>query len=192
VNCCNLFGAAAGGALAGASSPPREHLHPADDLLRWAAIRLLFGRPGSARDLIDRIQTLASQGRRRSATCSNSSRRRRGRHLVPDAADPRVRRFPRMDRDLRHRGPPGPAGLRTGRRRSGLARDADLREPATSVLTPPFGWSLFFLRGAAPPEVATSDIHGGAIPFVLRHILGVVAVFFVPSLATWLPKAIGW
>jgi tripartite ATP-independent transporter DctM subunit len=62
----------------------------------------------------------------------------------------------------------------------------------TSFLTPPFGWALFFLRGAAPPEVTTSDIYRGVVPFVLLQILGVVAVFFVPALATWLPRAIGW
>lgn len=62
----------------------------------------------------------------------------------------------------------------------------------TSFLTPPFGWALFFLRGAAPEEVATSDIYRGVIPFVLLQILGVVAVFSFPALATWLPRAIGW
>jgi len=62
----------------------------------------------------------------------------------------------------------------------------------TSFLTPPFGWALFFLRGAAPPEVTTADIYRGVIPFVLLQILGVVAVFFFPGLATWLPEAIGW
>jgi tripartite ATP-independent transporter DctM subunit len=62
----------------------------------------------------------------------------------------------------------------------------------TSFLTPPFGWALFFLRGAAPEEVATGDIYRGVIPFVLLQILGVVAVFAFPALATWLPRAIGW
>ena len=36
----------------------------------------------------------------------------------------------------------------------------------TSFLTPPFGWSLFFLRGVAPPEVTTRDIYRGIVPFV--------------------------
>ncbi len=62
----------------------------------------------------------------------------------------------------------------------------------TSFLTPPFGWALFFLRGAAPPEVATGDIYRGAIPFVLLQVLGVIVVFAFPALATWLPRAIGW
>ncbi len=62
----------------------------------------------------------------------------------------------------------------------------------TSFLTPPFGWALFFLRGVAPPEIATADIYRGVIPFVLMQILAVVLVYFFPGIATWLPKAIGW
>lgn len=62
----------------------------------------------------------------------------------------------------------------------------------TSFLTPPFGWALFFLRGVAPPEVATRDIYVGVIPFIALQLVGVVLVFFYPQLALWLPKAIGW
>jgi tripartite ATP-independent transporter DctM subunit len=62
----------------------------------------------------------------------------------------------------------------------------------TSFMTPPFGWSLFFLRGVAPREVTTSDIYRGIIPFVGMQIMALVLVFAFPGLATWLPKAIGW
>jgi tripartite ATP-independent transporter DctM subunit len=62
----------------------------------------------------------------------------------------------------------------------------------TSFLTPPFGWSLFFLRGVAPPAIKTMDIYRGIVPFVLMQILALVLVFFFPPIATWLPKAIGW
>jgi TRAP-type mannitol/chloroaromatic compound transport system permease large subunit len=62
----------------------------------------------------------------------------------------------------------------------------------TSFLTPPFGWALFFLRGVAPPEVKTSDIYRGIIPFVGLQIAALVLVFCFPGLATWLPRAIGW
>jgi len=62
----------------------------------------------------------------------------------------------------------------------------------TSFLTPPFGWALFFLRGVAPPEVATGAIYRGVVPFVAMQVLAVLIVFLAPGLATWLPKAIGW
>ncbi|MGG2398477.1 TRAP transporter large permease subunit [Pseudomonas sp. SH1-B] len=61
-----------------------------------------------------------------------------------------------------------------------------------SFLTPPFGWALFFLKGVAPPGVTTRDIYVGALPFVGLQILAVALVFFFPTLATWLPKVIGW
>jgi tripartite ATP-independent transporter DctM subunit len=62
----------------------------------------------------------------------------------------------------------------------------------TSFLTPPFGWSLFFLRGVAPPEVTTMDMYRGVIPFVTLQIMALGLVFLFPGIATWLPKAIGW
>lgn len=60
----------------------------------------------------------------------------------------------------------------------------------TSFLTPPFGFSLFYLRGVAPESVKTSDIYKGVIPFVIIQIamLGVLSI--VPELATWLPDAL--
>ncbi|MCQ4320969.1 TRAP transporter large permease [Stutzerimonas stutzeri] len=61
-----------------------------------------------------------------------------------------------------------------------------------SFLTPPFGWALFFLKGVAPPGISTKDIYVGALPFVGLQMLAVALVFFFPTLATWLPKAIGW
>ena len=62
----------------------------------------------------------------------------------------------------------------------------------TSFLTPPFGWALFYLRGVAPPEVATMEIYRGVIPFILLQLLALALVFSFPGLATWLPEAIGW
>lgn len=61
-----------------------------------------------------------------------------------------------------------------------------------SFLTPPFGWALFFLKGVAPPGITTKDIYLGALPFVGLQAIAVTLLFFFPSIATWLPKAIGW
>ena len=60
----------------------------------------------------------------------------------------------------------------------------------TSFLTPPFGFSLFYLRGAAPPEITTGHIYQGVMPFIALQAIGVAVVWFLPSLATWLPSVI--
>lgn len=57
----------------------------------------------------------------------------------------------------------------------------------TSFLTPPFGFSLFYLRSAAPPEVRTGDIYTGVLPYICLQALGVAAVWYLPQLATSLP-----
>ncbi len=60
----------------------------------------------------------------------------------------------------------------------------------TSFLTPPFGFSLFYLRGAAPKEVATTDIYAGVAPFIALQAVGVLLIWTFPIIATWLPSAI--
>ncbi|WP_372609315.1 TRAP transporter large permease subunit [Halomonas sp.] len=60
----------------------------------------------------------------------------------------------------------------------------------TSFLTPPFGFSLFYLRGAAPKEVTTGHIYAGVVPFIGLQAVGVLLIWFVPALATWLPSVI--
>ncbi|MCZ6740800.1 MAG: TRAP transporter large permease subunit, partial [Alphaproteobacteria bacterium] len=62
----------------------------------------------------------------------------------------------------------------------------------TSFLTPPVGWSLFFLKGVAPPEVSSRDIYVGVMPYVALQVVAIVLLFQFPEIATWLPKAIGW
>ncbi|WP_027003741.1 TRAP transporter large permease [Hugenholtzia roseola] len=58
----------------------------------------------------------------------------------------------------------------------------------TSFLTPPFGFSLFYLKGVAPPSVKTSDLYKGIIPFLLIQIALLAIVYFYPQIATWLPN----
>ena len=60
----------------------------------------------------------------------------------------------------------------------------------TSFLTPPFGFSLFFLRGVAPKEVKTLNIYKGVIPFIFIQVTTIFIVFQLPELATWLPRLI--
>jgi hypothetical protein len=58
----------------------------------------------------------------------------------------------------------------------------------TSFLTPPFGFSLFYLRGVAPRSVSTGAIYRGIVPFVALQCLCLWILWEVPSLATWLPR----
>jgi tripartite ATP-independent transporter DctM subunit len=60
----------------------------------------------------------------------------------------------------------------------------------TSFMTPPFGFSLFYLNSVTPPEVRTGHIYTGIIPFVVLQLIGLMIVIFYPSLATWLPKIV--
>ena len=60
----------------------------------------------------------------------------------------------------------------------------------TSFLTPPFGFALFYLRGVAPPEVPTSAIYRGVIPFIAVQIVALALLALFPEIATWLPKAL--
>jgi tripartite ATP-independent transporter DctM subunit len=57
----------------------------------------------------------------------------------------------------------------------------------TSYMHPPLGPTLFYLRGVAPPEVTTRDIYVGIIPYVFIQLAMLVALWFLPGLATLLP-----
>lgn len=56
----------------------------------------------------------------------------------------------------------------------------------TSFLTPPFGFSLFYLRGVAPEEVKTTDIYRGALPFIGIQLVSLIVVAMFPEVVTWL------
>lgn len=58
----------------------------------------------------------------------------------------------------------------------------------TSFITPPFGFSLFYLRGVLPSSVDTKEIYKGIIPFLVIQIILMAGVFIFPELATYLPK----
>ena len=51
----------------------------------------------------------------------------------------------------------------------------------TSFLTPPFGFSLFYLKGVAPPEVRTVDIYRGVMPFILMQVAVVISILLFPG-----------
>jgi tripartite ATP-independent transporter DctM subunit len=56
----------------------------------------------------------------------------------------------------------------------------------TAFVSPPVGFSLFYLQSVAPPEVSTKDIHQGAIPFIALQFLMLLIVMAFPQTVTWL------
>ena len=57
----------------------------------------------------------------------------------------------------------------------------------TSFLTPPFGFSLFYLRGVASKEIPTKDIYKGVLPFIIIQVIAIGLVFVFPQIALFLP-----
>lgn len=57
----------------------------------------------------------------------------------------------------------------------------------TSFLTPPFGYSLFYFKGVAPPEYSMGDVYRGIIPFVMIQIFALATMIFFPQIITYLP-----
>lgn len=56
-----------------------------------------------------------------------------------------------------------------------------------SYITPPFGFSIFFLKGVAPPHITTGDIYRSVWPFVLLQMLGLTLIILFPNAILWFP-----
>ncbi len=57
-----------------------------------------------------------------------------------------------------------------------------------SFLTPPFAYAIFFVKGAAPPEITTWDIYRGVIPFVILQAIGLFICIIYPEIILWFPR----
>jgi TRAP-type mannitol/chloroaromatic compound transport system permease large subunit len=62
----------------------------------------------------------------------------------------------------------------------------------TSFLTPPFGFTLFYMKGTVPPGVTMAHIYRGIVPFVILQVIGLALTIAFPDLALWLPRAAGF
>jgi tripartite ATP-independent transporter DctM subunit len=60
-----------------------------------------------------------------------------------------------------------------------------------AFISPPVGFSLFYLQSVAPPEVRTADIHRGALPFMALQAVALVIVAFFPQTVLWLVEQAG-
>jgi len=57
-----------------------------------------------------------------------------------------------------------------------------------SFLTPPFAYSIFFVKGVAPPQVTIFDIYRGVVPFVTLQLIGLFLCIVFPQIILWLPR----
>jgi tripartite ATP-independent transporter DctM subunit len=62
----------------------------------------------------------------------------------------------------------------------------------TSFLTPPFGFTLFYMKGTVPRTVTMAHIYRGIIPFVILQVIGLALVIAFPEIALWLPRSVGF
>jgi len=59
-----------------------------------------------------------------------------------------------------------------------------------SNMTPPFAYSIFYLKGIAPPDLTIGEMYKGAIPFVICQVVGAILIILFPQLILWLPSLI--
>ncbi len=62
----------------------------------------------------------------------------------------------------------------------------------TSFLTPPFGFTLFYMKGTVPPSINMGHIYRGIIPFVVLQLIGLCLILAFPQVALWLPRTAGF
>jgi tripartite ATP-independent transporter DctM subunit len=61
----------------------------------------------------------------------------------------------------------------------------------TSFMSPPFGATLFYMKGTVPPECSMTDVYRGMYPFLIIQVIGLFLCLSFPSLSLWLPKVAG-
>jgi len=62
----------------------------------------------------------------------------------------------------------------------------------TAFMTPPFGATLFYMKGTAPPGVTMTDVYRGMYPFVALQVVGLLLCIYFPGIVLWLPKIAGF
>ncbi len=61
----------------------------------------------------------------------------------------------------------------------------------TSFMSPPFGATLFYLRGTVPPGVTMSDLYRAMYPFIAIQVIGLILCIAFPGIILWLPRVTG-
>jgi tripartite ATP-independent transporter DctM subunit len=61
----------------------------------------------------------------------------------------------------------------------------------TSFMSPPFGATLFYMKGTVPPGISMTDVYRGMYPFLILQVIGLFLCLYFPGLSLWLPKVAG-
>lgn len=61
----------------------------------------------------------------------------------------------------------------------------------TSFMSPPFGATLFYMKGTVPPDCSMTDVYRGMYPFLLLQVVGLLLCIYFPDLSLWLPRVTG-
>jgi len=56
-----------------------------------------------------------------------------------------------------------------------------------AATSPPFGLSLFVMKGVAPPDTTIGDVYKAALPFLYCDLIAIALIIIFPSVALWLP-----
>ena len=56
-----------------------------------------------------------------------------------------------------------------------------------AATTPPFGMSLFVMKGVAPPDTTMGDIYKAGLPFLVCDLIAMVLIIALPAVVLWLP-----
>jgi TRAP-type mannitol/chloroaromatic compound transport system permease large subunit len=57
-----------------------------------------------------------------------------------------------------------------------------------AYITPPFGYTLFYMKGVLPSGVSMGEVYRGIVPFFMLQVLCLAILMLWPSLITWLPS----
>ena len=65
-----------------------------------------------------------------------------------------------------------------------------MRNMQMSLLSPPFGYALFYLKSVAPPEIRIGTIFRAAVPFLFLQAAGLAVCVLFPEIILWLPRLV--
>jgi tripartite ATP-independent transporter DctM subunit len=61
----------------------------------------------------------------------------------------------------------------------------------TAFMSPPFGATLFYMKGTSPPDVTMSEVYQAMYPFLVLQVIGLLLCIWFPGIALWLPRVAG-